>query len=108
MHFWQSNLFGGQGTVEIDSLLIDKGQPFSAVLWCSLEVGGSIGKYCQQRDPEIILCISGKGEICIDSQVHSMTAKSLVYMPFGSVMSLLNTSETEPFVYVIVKAEVPT
>ena len=106
MHFQQSNLFGGQGTVEIDSLLNQQGYPFSAVLWCSLEANGSVGKHRQQRDPEIILGISGKGVMTINGVQQSMHPQSLAFLPFGAVMSLVNSSDTEPLVYVIIKAEV--
>ena len=101
--FTQSNLFGGHGTVNIWNLLNTAAPPFSAVLWCELEAGGTVGKHRQQRDPEIVICLAGSGEAVVDDQRHTLVAGSMVYLPHGKALSLTN-SQSEPMYYLIIKA----
>ena len=57
--------------------------PFSAALWCELAAHGSVGPHRQQRDPEIIVCISGVGQARIDDKVHAFHVGVLLYLPLG-------------------------
>ena len=100
-------LFGGRGTVKVWNLL---GQgatpPFSAVLACELEPGGRVGVHVQQRDPEIIVGLGGNGVATVDDTPLPLVPGSAVYLPFGSRLSIDNSSADEALSYLIIKAEV--
>lgn len=106
MKFQQKDLFGGKGVVDIHSLLKGNEVPFSAALHCELEAGGSVGKHRQQRDPELVIGVSGEGVVTVNGALHNLTEKSAVYVPFGSVLSIRNLSETESLQYFIIKVQV--
>lgn len=98
-------LFGGKGAVQVWDLLAGRPlAPFTAVLACELEAGGSVGRHFQQRDPEIILCAQGDGEIAIDGHPRPFPPGELAMLPQGSSMALRNLSETAPLRYFIIKA----
>ena len=102
--FTQTDLFGGRGTVSIWNLNPAL-PPFSALLWCSLSAEGRVGPHRQQRDPEIVMCISGKGFIWIDKTKHEMLPMRAYPVPFGSILAIENRLE-EPLVYTITKATI--
>ena len=102
--FSRSNLFGGKGRVDIWNLLWGRSAPpFAAALWCELEPGGSVGVHVQQEHPEIIVCISGEGQLKAGGELHAMEPGSLAYLPHGERLALRNRGES-PLVYLIVKA----
>lgn len=105
MKLQQTDLFGGKGIVDILSLLKGNEEPFSAVLHCELAAGGSVGKHRQQRDPELVIGVSGEGTITVDGIVHPLVEKSAVYVPFGSVLSIQNLSAVQSLQYWIIKAQ---
>ena len=101
--FSQKDLFGGLGEVQIWNLISGrKMPPFSAALWCELEPNGSIGRHRQQRDPEVVLCLSGQGRATIGKHPHSMEKGSFLYVPFGATLAIDNLAE-EVLRYVIIK-----
>ena len=101
--FSQTDLFGGQGEVKVWNLISGrKMPPFSAALWCELEPFGTVGRHRQQRDPEVILCISGKGKATIGKHQHPMEKGSFLYIPFGASLALENLGE-EVLIYAIIK-----
>jgi len=103
----RSALFGGRGTVKVWNLLgATSTPPFSAVLACELEAGGRVGVHAQQRDPEIIVGLGGNGVAIVDDTSHPLGPGSAVYLPFGSRLSIENSSADEALSYLIVKAEV--
>ncbi len=99
-----ANLFGGHGAVHVWNLLSVAAPPFTAVLSCELEPGGSVGRHAQQEFPEVVIGLEGQGEASVDGGLHPLTAGEVVYLPLGSVLALTNSSETEPLRYLIVKA----
>lgn len=103
----RENLFGGEGAVHVWDLLPGPLHPFSAVLGCELDPGGSVGRHSQQRDPEIVVCISGEGVATVGAREHELRTGSAVGLPFGETLALRNTSDTEPLRYLIIKAQVP-
>jgi quercetin dioxygenase-like cupin family protein len=103
--FQQSDLFGGNGTVELWNLKQKAMPPFTTALWCSLEPNGSVGRHKQQEDSEVILCISGDGLAKVGQTIHRLTTGALIYLPFGQVLSLKNSSSTDSLNYVIIKAK---
>lgn len=90
--------------MHVTSLVTGAAGPFSAVLSCRLEQGGSVGRHVQTEFPEIIVGISGDGEATVDGVAHPLGEDDAVFLPLGSVLSLVNRSETEPLRYLIVKA----
>ena len=106
MKFQQKDLFGGKGVVDIHSLLQGQAAPFSAALHCELEEGGFVGKHRQQRDPELIIGISGEGIVTVNDVENILREKSTVYVPFGAVLSIQNLSDKDSLQYLIIKAQV--
>jgi quercetin dioxygenase-like cupin family protein len=101
----RTTLFGGRGSVLVWDLLRGRtADPFSAVLACELEPRGSVGAHVQQRDPEIVLCLAGRGVAEVDGAPHPLAPGALVHLPLGKTLALRNESD-EPLFYLIVKAE---
>jgi quercetin dioxygenase-like cupin family protein len=99
-------LFGGTGRVKVWDLLGGRSAPpFSAVLSCELDPGGSVGVHQQQRDPEIVVGLEGGGEATVAGVAQALEPGSVVHVPFGATLSLRNLSTEEPLRYLIVKAE---
>lgn len=97
-------LFGGAGEVRVSSLLSAAAEPFTAVLSCSLAPGGTVGRHVQQEFPEVVIGVSGQGEAVVDGTRHPLGADDAVFLPLGSVLSIVNRSASEPLRYLIVKA----
>ena len=100
----RSNLFGGKGDVSVSSLLDGNGAPFTAVLWCELTPGGSVGHHVQQEFPEIVIGIEGDGAATVDGAPHPLGHGDVVHLPLGSVLSIENRSSEVSLTYLIVKA----
>jgi quercetin dioxygenase-like cupin family protein len=103
----REGLFGGAGAVYVWDLLPDPIAPFSAVLACELEPGGSVGRHSQQRDPEIVICIAGEGVAEVSGNEHPLAPGATVSLPFGEPLALRNDSADEPLRYLIIKAQLP-
>ena len=103
--FQRVDLFGGTGTVTIWNILKQNQDPFSAALWCELEVGGFVGPHLQQRDPEMVICLSGNGKATVNGVSHQLSTGELVVLPLGATLSIRNEGE-EPLTYLIIKAKV--
>lgn len=102
----RTSLFGGTGSVKVSDLLGPRAAPpFSAVLFCELDPGGSVGLHQQQRDPELVIGLEGDGEATVQGQRTPLGPGNVVYVPFGATLSLRNLSTEEPLLYLIVKAE---
>jgi len=98
------NVHRGSGGVWVHDLLHPRSlEPFSAALWCELEPGAKVGRHRQQRDPELIICVSGQGEIEVDKVSAPFTRGVTTLLPHGSTLALCNPG-TEPLVYLIIKA----
>jgi quercetin dioxygenase-like cupin family protein len=100
----RSNLFGGTGDVSVCSLLDGEGSPFTAVLWCELTPGGSVGRHVQQEFPEIVVGIEGDGAASVDGAPRPLGPGDVVHLPLGSVLSIENRSSERVLTYLIVKA----
>ena len=98
-------LFGGQGVVRVWSLLADPALPFTAVLACELEAGGSVGAHVQQDFPEIVIGVSGSGSVSISDVARPFGAGSVVELPLGQTLALANGSLDDPLRYFIIKAK---
>jgi quercetin dioxygenase-like cupin family protein len=96
-------LFGGRGAVRVWNLLGAAAPPFTAVLSCELEPGGSVGSHVQQEFPEIVIFLEGEGVAKVDGREHAALAGRTVHLPLGSVLSIENRSGTVPLVYLIIK-----
>lgn len=98
-------LFGGRGAVQVWSLLgTADAPPFSAVLACELDPGGSVGAHVQEQDPEIVIGLEGDGEARVDDRPLPLGPGDVVHLPLGAVLSLTNRSTETPLRYLIIKA----
>ena len=101
----RSELFGGKGSVGVWDLLAGRPfAPFSAALACELEAGGSVGRHLQQRDPELVLCAQGHGEILVDGKARPFTPGEVALLPHGSSLEIRNGANDRPLRYFIIKA----
>ena len=101
----QIDLFGGRGQVRFRDLLRGStAEPFTAVLACELEPGGSVGPHVQEHFPEIVVCTAGEGRAWVDDQPISFTTDSVVWLPLGSTLRLENLADNQVLRYLIVKA----
>jgi quercetin dioxygenase-like cupin family protein len=98
-------LFGGAGAVRVWDLLEGgEAPPFTAVLGCELDPGGSVGRHRQQEFPEIVVGLGGEGEAEVDGEWYQLGLGDVVHLPLGSTLAIRNRSSTEPLRYLIVKA----
>lgn len=85
-------------------LLEGLAEPFTALLSCELAPGGNVGRHLQTEFPELVIGLEGKGEATVDDNLRALGPGDAVYLPLGSVLSIVNRSELEPLRYLIVKA----
>jgi quercetin dioxygenase-like cupin family protein len=99
-------LFGGVGAVKIWDLLgAQVAVPFSAVLYCELTAGGSVGQHRQERDHEFVLSLEGEADVTVGGRTQRLGPGQLVYLGQGDVLAIENSSTEQPFRYLIVKAQ---
>ncbi len=98
-------LFGGKAAVYVWDALPTPLEPFSAVLACELDPGGSVGRHSQQRDPELVLCVEGTGTATVGAERHALSPGVAVPVAFGETLALENASTERPLRYFIVKAQ---
>ncbi len=103
----REQLFGGKGAVYVWDILPNPLEPFSAVLACELDPGGSVGAHSQQRDPEIVICTRGSGVATISGTDHPLHPGAAVSLPYGETLAITNSSTTDPLCYLIIKATLP-
>lgn len=98
-------LFGGKGAVYVWDLLGSAGAaPFTAVLYCELEPGGSVGRHRQEEYPELVIGLDGDGEASVDGAPRPLAPGDVVHLPLGAILAITNKSSAEPLRYLIVKA----
>lgn len=101
----RESLFGGRGAVLVWDLLGGSpAPPFSAVLSCELDPGGSVGAHVQERDPEIVIGLEGDGEVEVSGRPRTLGPGDVVHLPLGGVLTIRNRSKAEPLRYLIIKA----
>lgn len=103
----REKLFGGRGAVRVWNLLADyerAPKPFTAVLSCELDPGGSVGRHVQEHFPELVIGLEGAGEAAVDGRWQPLEPGDVVHLPLGSVLELRNSSDSEPLRYLIIKA----
>ena len=99
-------LFGGRGSVTVWNLLgAAAPEPFSAVLSCELDPDGVVGEHAQQRDPEIVIGLSGDGEAVVSGASLPLGPGDVVHLPFGATLAIRNRSRDAPLRYLIIKAK---
>ena len=99
-------LFGGRGSVTVWNLLgAAAADPFSAVLSCELDPDGVVGEHVQQRDPEIVIGLSGDGEAVVSGVAARLGPGDVVHLPFGATLAIHNRSRDEPLRYLIIKVK---
>ena len=103
--FRRTDLFGGTGSVLVHDLLDGRAaEPFTAVLFCELDPGGSVGEHRQQEFPELVVGLDGDGQATVDGAPCPLVAGSVVHLPLGSSLSVTNRSDAQPLRYLIIKA----
>ncbi len=101
----RQDLFGGQGEVLVWNLIGGRSlPPFSAVLACELEAGGSVGVHVQQAAHEIVIVTEGQGTAQVDGETQALMPGSVVWLPFGKRLAL-QSADTGPLRYLIVKVQ---
>jgi quercetin dioxygenase-like cupin family protein len=99
-------LFGGKGAVTVWNLLgRTPAPPFTAVLSCELDPGGSVGRHRQEHFPEIVLGVEGDGRAIVDGAAQLLVPGAVVYLPLGATLEIANLREDEPLRYLIIKAQ---
>lgn len=104
-HDTRHELFGGKGSVRVWALTPAPALPFTAVLACELEAGGSVGPHVQDQFPEIVVGVSGRGSTSVNGLAVAFMAGSVVELARGQVLSIVNESAWEPLRYLIIKAQ---
>ncbi|QRN95214.1 cupin domain-containing protein [Archangium violaceum] len=98
-------LFGGKGIVRVWNLYTGEfTPPFTAVLACELEPGGSVGPHVQKEDDELVLALEGHGAAYVDGQRVALEPGSLVGLAVGKTLALENASSETALRYLIIKA----
>jgi quercetin dioxygenase-like cupin family protein len=100
-------LFDGRGVVQVWNLLAEftaMPAPFTAVLSCELDPGGSVGAHVQDQFPELVVGLEGDGEATVDGEPRALGPGDVVHLPLGSVLTLRNRSDTAALRYLIIKA----
>lgn len=97
------DLFGGRGEVRVWNV---GGQvpPFTAVLWCQLEAGGSVGAHRQETDDEVVIVVSGRARVQVDGVAHALGPGGSVGLTLGSLLAIANDDPVGALDYLIVKA----
>lgn len=99
-------LFGGSGAVLVWDLLgRARLPPFTAVLACELEPGGSVGAHRQEQFAEIVVFTEGEGSVTVGGAPQPVAAGAVVTLPLGQTLAIRNGSASEPLRYLIIKAE---
>ena len=104
-HDVRRELFGGKGTVRVWSLTSAPVLPFTAVLACELEAGGSVGTHVQEQFPEIVIGVSGSGSANVNGVAAALRAGHVVELRLGHTLSIVNDSNDTPLRYLIIKAQ---
>jgi quercetin dioxygenase-like cupin family protein len=104
-HDVRRDLFGGKGMVRVWSLTSAPALPFTAVLACELEAGGSVGTHVQEQFPEIVIGISGSGSANVNGVPATLRAGDVVQLALGHTLSIVNDSNDIPLSYLIIKAQ---
>lgn len=103
--FRRESLFGGKGEVLVWDLLgAEKLQPFTAVLACELEAGGSVGRHVQSDFAEIVVFTEGQGRVMVGGAPRDVGEGSVVPLPLGQTLAIENLSGERPLRYLIIKA----
>lgn len=98
-------LFGGTGNVQVWNLLAGRrAPPFTAVLACELDPGGRVGRHVQEHFPEIVIGLEGRGEARVSGHPQPLLPGSVVHLPLGNALEIVNSSSEEPLRYLIIKA----
>ena len=104
-HDVRRELFGGKGTVRVWSLTPAPALPFTAVLACELEAGGSVGTHVQDQFPELVIGVSGTGSASVNGKAAALGAGKVVELRLGHTLSIVNDSNETPLRYLIIKAQ---
>jgi quercetin dioxygenase-like cupin family protein len=102
----RAGLFGGAGEVLVWDLLgAARLAPFTAVLACELDPGGSVGAHRQEQFPEIVVFTDGEGVATVGGEARPVASGSLVALALGQTLAIRNASADRPLRYLIVKAQ---
>ncbi|HEV8547977.1 MAG TPA: cupin domain-containing protein [Polyangiaceae bacterium] len=103
-HDVRQALFGGERSVRVWNLVPAPAAPFTAVLACELEPGGSVGVHLQEHFPELVIGVEGTGSVRVNGLAADFGAGRVVELPLGHTLAISNESDSVPLRYLIVKA----
>ncbi len=103
-HDLRHALFGGIHSVRVWNLVATPAAPFTAILACELEPGGSVGTHVQEHFPEIVIGVEGTGTVEVNGVPTDFGAGRVVELPLGHTLAITNESTGTPLRYLIVKA----
>ena len=104
----RENLFGGNGQVLVWNLLQGaSAPPFTAVLSCELEDGGRVGPHVQHEYDEIVVGLTGCGEVKVAGKPRPFGPGAVVHLPLGDNLEIINETGNGPLRYLIIKAASP-
>ncbi len=103
-HDLREALFGGHGAVRVWNLSQSPMPPFTALLACELDPGGSVGLHLQQEFPETLIVVEGHGQAKVSGEPVTLAPGSVVFLPLGKTLALENGSANVPLRYLIIKA----
>lgn len=103
-HDVREALFGGRACVRVWDIAPSPTAPFTAVLACELEAGGSVGTHVQEHFPELVIGLEGTGSVEVNGARSELGSGRVVELPLGHTLAISNDSATAPLRYLIVKA----
>ena len=97
-------VFGGAGELLIWNLIEGTPQaPFASAAACQLAPGGHIGEFKEERNPELIIVIEGKGTALVNGSAKGLSEGDSLQIEVGATLALKNDSAEVPLRYLVVK-----
>lgn len=97
-------MYGGKGIIKISVFDFELIPPFVSVVMYKVYPNASIGLHQHQVDNTLLLCILGFARINMDGISTDLSAQDTVMIPCKSQLSIYNISDTEQFVFWLIKA----
>jgi quercetin dioxygenase-like cupin family protein len=97
-------VFGGAGELLIWNLIEGTPHaPFASAAACQLAPGGHVGEFKEERNPELIIVLEGKGTATVNGASKALKEGDCLQIEVGATLSLKNDSADGPLRYLVVK-----